>query len=297
MSGNDLVVEAPDRGDPFETGDTWRGDADLMQLTGPVNGLVETGEALKRGDFAEAGLDLAGTGLSALGFISDPLAGLFSVGIGFLVDHMEPFPTWLDQLCGDPEAIEAFSATWSNVGSRVHSTADEYVAAAGTASDDWSGLTPTAYRGAAHVGGTAIHGMGTGIQGVALGMEFAGAAVSYVRGLVRDQIVSLVSFALARAVEFLTIAGAGPAVARFVARVVKDTNSMRKKIDELIKTIERLNDKLGRLLMYLQQVGDKSQLWSQRVGLDKWTSLGDYAVPALQALSGEDDDAPAVAPV
>lgn len=288
---SELVVEGPVR----DGG--WRGDADLAQLAGPVDGLVETGDALRRGDFLEAGLDLAGTGMSALGFMSDPLAGLFSAGIGWLVDHVEPMPTWLDQLAGDPDRIEAFSATWSNVADRIHDTADDYGGAARSASVDWSGLTTTAYVGAAELGGQAIHGLGHGVSGVAVSMELAGAAVGYVRGLIRDTVVDLVAFALARVAEFLTVVGAGPAVARFAARAIGDTNRMRRRLDELLKTIDRLNQRLGMLLGHLDDLGRRAQAWSSRVGVDKWDRVAGTAVPILQAIAEEDDDGPSTVTV
>lgn len=284
---SELVVEGPVR----DGG--WRGDADLAQLAGPVDGLVQTGDALRRGDFLEAGLDLAGTGMSALGFMSDPLAGLFSVGIGWLVDHVEPMPTWLDQLAGDPDQIEAFSATWSNVAGRLHDTADDYDGAARSASADWSGLTTTAYVGAAQVGGQAIHGLGYGVSGVAVGMELAGAAVAYVRGLIRDTVVDLVGFALARLTEFLSVVGAGPAVARFATRAISDTHRMRRKLDDLLAAIDRLNHRLGSLLLHLDQLGRNAQAWSARVGVDKWDRVLGTGVPILQAIAEEDDDGPA----
>lgn len=289
-----LVVEAPNRPGPFEAG-PWRGEADLIQLTGPVSGLVSTAESLGRGDFLEAGLDLAGTGLSVLGFVSDPLAGLFSVGIGFLVDHLEPFPTWLDQLCGDPDAIEAFSATWSNVAGRVHEVADDYAAAARSATGEWSGVTSTAYEAAAEAGRGTLHALGSGIDGVAIAMELAGAAVGYVRGLVRDKVVSLVSFALARAVEFLSLVGAGSAIVRFAVRVARDATEIRKRLDGLLSSVQRLEDRLWRLLGHLDQVGSNAQQWSSRVGVDVWARAGDKVLPVLSALAAEDDDGPVVA--
>ncbi|MGH3994043.1 MAG: hypothetical protein ACRDSN_16485, partial [Pseudonocardiaceae bacterium] len=76
-----------------------------------VDSIVQTGKEIGDRDAAGITVQGAGVALDSLGAIVDPLGTLAAAGVGWLIEHCEPLRWPLDQLAGDPQAIEAVSQT------------------------------------------------------------------------------------------------------------------------------------------------------------------------------------------
>lgn len=243
MSENPLV--APEVDAPTST----------RKLLGPVDGLASTREALGRGDFVEGAVGGVSTGLETLGYITDPFGSLLSMGLSFMLDHVEPFPTWLDELAGDPDAIHAFATTWHNISSRVHSNAEEFQQAAVRASADWEGLSVGVYRDTAEDLSFVIDGFSKAITGVAGGVEVSGGIVAGVRALVRDTVAEIVSMCISKAVELLSVVLAPKAIMNIVSKVAELASTIGRFIDDLVSSMGKFGRYLDDLSTELQDLG------------------------------------------
>ena len=54
-------------------------------------------------------------GLDVLGFVANPLGTLVGAGIGWLIEHVSVLKEPLDDLAGDPGAINVVAAAWGEV--------------------------------------------------------------------------------------------------------------------------------------------------------------------------------------
>lgn len=246
MSSNPLV--APETSMP---------DSGALGLLQPVDNAVKGADAMAGGEFVEGSLSFAKGGLDVLGFISDPLGALFSWGVGWLIDHVEPFPTWLDQLAGDPDLIHSFASTWHNVSGRVHANADSFREAVQQARGDWSGLASEAYGATAQVVGASIDGMAVMITGVAGAVEVAGGLVGGVRSTVKDTISEIVGAIGSSLVKFLTVVLAPDAVRSLSTKVATLSAKIGKFIDDLITSMGKFGSMLDDLFKFLQEFGQK----------------------------------------
>ncbi|GAB3769285.1 hypothetical protein FB382_002501 [Nocardioides ginsengisegetis] len=258
MSGNDLVVGAVDSSTAF-TG------------AGALESLVGTANALENHDWVEASVMGVATGLETLGAIADPFGALVSAGIGWLIEHLEPFPTWLDQLAGSPDQIHAFASTWGNIATRVHDSSSEFLDAVGRASSEWDGVAIDAYRTAARAQAAIIDGFGSMVSGVAGATEAAGAIVAGVREIVRDAISQLIGYGLSKAVQLLTVALAPKAIAEISAKVAEWAARISAFVKGLVKSMGNLSGHLDELLRASEELGGSVKSLSE-----KWakTSVG-----------------------
>lgn len=242
MSGNDLIVDRVDSTSAF-TG------------AGPLESLVATGNALAGGDWVEASVMGVATGLETLGAIADPLGALLSAGVGWVIEHLEPFPSWLDDLAGDPDQIHAFASTWHNIADLVHDVSDDFLDAVGRATSDWDGVAISAYRGAARLQAAMIDGFAAAVTGVAGATEAAGAIVAGVREIVRDAISQLVGYGLSKVAQLLSVIFTGKAIAEIVAKVAEWAAKVSGFIKGLVKSVTNLSSHLDELVTAASDAG------------------------------------------
>ena len=77
------------------------------------------------GNWAEGLLNVASAAGSVGTFLADPLAGLFSAGFGWLMEHVSFLREPLDWLTGDQQTLDGMAQTWSSVSSYLTETATD----------------------------------------------------------------------------------------------------------------------------------------------------------------------------
>lgn len=246
MSADPLVVERTDTTSP---------------LAGTL--LLEDGEqlvhAVQNGDWVSGGLALFTGALDTVAAVSDPLGTLFAMGIGWVIDHVEPLNSWLEDLTGDGDQVRAFAGTWANVSTHLQQQADELtrVVAADLAGMD--GATIAAYRQLAadmaeHMGGASRWAVS-----MSTALEVAATLVQIVHDIVRDAIAQVLGAVASYAAELIFTAGlatplvieqAATRAAALAARIGKYVTRLLtsfRNLDELLSGLRRLFDDLGRL--------------------------------------------------
>ncbi|GAB2881182.1 hypothetical protein [Nocardioides pacificus] len=210
---------------------------------GPLDAMATSVEALDRGDWVEAGLNGAASGLETLNAACDPTGALVAAGLGWAMERFSPLRDWLDDTVGDPDRIHSFAVTWGNVGGRLHADADDYMKAARTAAAPWNGLASGAYEVSTGLVALIVHGYGALTQGVGAATDVAGSLVAGVRAIVRDALSECVAYALTKIARLLT-----PDAPRALAEIVAKVAEWSERVSTFIRALITTMGRLGRLL-------------------------------------------------
>ena len=96
-----------------------------VEMTTPFSGtfMLEDGEALctaiSSGDWVAGGMAAFSLALDGISMALDPIGSLIAMGLGWLMDHIEPLKGWLNDLTGDAGEVAGFAGTWQNIASHL----------------------------------------------------------------------------------------------------------------------------------------------------------------------------------
>ena len=226
--------------------------AQRKDTTTPLAGtfLLEDGEALVQAindkDWVAGGLALVGGAFDAAAAVSDPIGTLIAMGLGWVLDHVQPFNTWLEQLTGDADQVTAHAATWKNVQKHLQATAEAMASHVTTDLADMNGRTITAYHGAASDITRVINAAGTWAGAIGTALEVTAFIVQFVHDFVRDAISEVVGSILSYAAELIATFGlAWPIVAEQIAtRVASLIGQVGRNVKNLVTSARNLVKKL-----------------------------------------------------
>ena len=226
--------------------------AQRKDTTTPLAGtfLLEDGEALVQAindkDWVAGGLALVGGAFDAAAAASDPIGTLIAMGLGWVLDHVQPFNTWLEQLTGDADQVKAHATTWKNVQKHLQATAETMASHITTDLADMNGRTITAYQGAASDITHVINAAGTWAGAIGTALEVTAFIVQFVHDFVRDAISEVVGSILSYAAELIATVGlAWPIVAEQIAtRIASLIGQVGRNVKNLVTSARNLVKKL-----------------------------------------------------
>ena len=226
--------------------------AERKDTTTPLAGtfLLEDGEALVQAindkDWVAGGLAVVGGAFDAAAAASDPIGTLIAMGLGWVLDHVQPFNTWLEQLTGDADQVKAHATTWKNVQKHLQATAEIMASHITTDLADMNGRTITAYQGAAGDMTQAINAAGTWAGAIGTALEVTAFIVQFVHDFVRDAISEVVGSILSYAAELIATVGlAWPIVAEQIAtRIASLIGQVGRNVKNLVTSARNLVKKL-----------------------------------------------------
>lgn len=233
MSGDSLVEAAQDS-------TTW------YTALGPVETIMTTSDSLAAGDWVAGSVNGVFAGVETLAALSDPWGTLISMIGGFIMEHVHPFPEWLDDLCGDPDQIRAFALTWNNVATHVDENADEFISTVRKDAGGWVALAVGAYHVACDALEEVLHGFAGMLRGVGAAVELTAGIVAGVRAIVRDAISEIISWITGAAWKFLT-PYLPKGIQELASTVMEWASKVRRFLDDLVTTVESLCTKLDDL--------------------------------------------------
>ena len=226
--------------------------AERKDTTTPLAGtfLLEDGEALVQAindkDWVAGGLAVVGGAFDAAAAASDPIGTLIAMGLGWVLDHVQPFNTWLEQLTGDADQVTAHATTWKNVQKHLQATAETMASHITTDLADMNGRTITAYQGAAGDITQAINAAGTWAGAIGTALDITAFIVQFVHDFVRDAISEVVGSILSYAAELIATVGlAWPIVAEQIAtRIASLIGQVGRNVKNLVTSARNLVKKL-----------------------------------------------------
>ncbi|MEV4754689.1 WXG100 family type VII secretion target [Micromonospora sp. NPDC049559] len=217
----------------------------------------------RSGSWIDASIGGFAASMDALSVITDPLGSLVSMGLAWLMEHVEPLSDALDWLAGDPDQITAYGQTWSNVSAAAKESAADLRDAVARQTAGWTGAAADGYRGHAEIQRAAMLGIAEAAAGIAEIVRGAGLVVSLVRQLVRDLIAEFVSVLAVRIWEWLAEEGltlglatplvvsqVGTLVGRWMAKIARLLHGLVASLRRLMPMLQ----KLGRLIDSLKDL-------------------------------------------
>ncbi|MCP2291653.1 DUF6531 domain-containing protein [Nocardia amikacinitolerans] len=233
---NPLIAQAEDSTE-------WYSGVTLLET------VSDTYEAISSGSWVEAGLGIVGVGLEVAAVVVDPFGTLAGFGVGWLIEHVEPLQEALNWVAGDPDQIQAYAKTWSNVSEKINEAAEAHKRAVEQDIAEWTGATATAYRARAVETADALAAATKAAEAASQAIEMAGGVVAAVRMVVRDIVAQTVGRLAVWAAEAVFTLGVGiPVVATQAAvYVAKTMNTISKLFRKLASTMSKLTPLLRKL--------------------------------------------------
>ncbi|WP_435591471.1 DUF6531 domain-containing protein [Nocardia sp. bgisy118] len=209
----------------------------------------DTYKAISSGSWVEAGLGVVGVGLEVAAVVVDPLGTLAGFGVGWLIEHVEPLQEALNWVAGDPDQIEAYAKTWSNVSEKINEAAEAHKQAVEKDISEWQGATATAYRARAAETADALAAATKAAEAASQAIQMAGGVVAAVRMMVRDIVAQAVGRLAVWAAEAIFTLGVGTPVVAMQATVyvAKTLTTISKLFRKLASTMSKLTPLLRKL--------------------------------------------------
>jgi uncharacterized protein YukE len=304
----DSLIAGPEHEDAQPL-DSWEG-------AGAVSSVADLNNAWasEHRDPLQIAFTAAGAGLDSLGAVMNPLDGLATAAIGWMIEHVWWLHEPLDALAGDPTQITAQAQTWHRVAEQLSAVAMAYRAETADGVTGWEGGGRTAY-------GDAVDGFAARLDDTARNAEqisslllVTGAGVGTLRALIRDQIAEFVWLAVQLVfwygvVAFLTFGGSLAAGAlHIIVRALDLASSFARQISRLLDalsaaggTVGLLADSMRETALYarvatplLREVGTDVLAAADATHLGEVIEAGKQITNVGQAQAGWDDPPPGV---
>ena len=130
------------------------------------------------GNWGGLAVDAVVGGLDYLTFVEDPLQGLLSAGIGWLIDHVSFLSEPLDYLAGNADLVTEKSQTWKNISQALQTSSQDYATSAQALTSQYTGKASSAYAASAKNFADLVSTTAKHADNAATAMTVAGAAWS-----------------------------------------------------------------------------------------------------------------------
>ena len=264
MPDNPLIAEEKHDGTPYAG-------------VGILDSASGCGEAIRDGEWIEAGIDALSVGVSYVNYLDNPAGALLGWGVDWLFDHVEALSKPLDWLAGNPDAITAHAQTWGNIADAVTAARRDYMHAVSGDLSSWQGAAADAYRRRATDTGYLFEVMAIAADAIKAAITLSGQVVDAVRNKIRKWIAQLVGNLIAWLTEEAATAGvATPVVAE------QATMAIAKQAAEIAQLLLKLHKTITALLPLLRHLGEV--FWMLKGALDTQHATNGSAIS--RALSG-----------
>lgn len=253
-----------------------------------VAGFVDTltGESEGEGvDVIDAAIGGAGMVVDLVGSAANPLAAVFSAGVGWLLEHISFIREPLDALLGNPDEINANTHQLKSAALEMKMIADEHRQDVEAMGASWSGASNEAFRANQEQMAAQYEALGKTMDGTAAIYALSGALVCELRAMIFDWIADLVGELIAGAL----IAAASAAVT-FGGSIAAYCGYSATRAGMLAS---RMAARLSRLMAAMARFGARIARLTERMsglmkGLEKFADYGDYAKTAYDAVKPYD---------
>lgn len=252
-----------------------------LETATPFSGtrLLEDGAqlstAIRDRDWLSASLAGAAGVADAVSFALNPIAGIVAMGVGWILDHIEPLKSWLNDLTGDAGAVSGGAATWANIATCLTTAATDLTRSLNATLAEVTSQAVDAYKRlmsdvAAHLGMAQQLAAAIGT-----GLNVAASVVQVVHDLVRDAIADVIGLAVSCIIPLPNvIADVVAKVAKWVTRIgtkirglvtsFDSLNSLFHRADNLLATLRSVFNKVGNGMGRLSQAQDDLARWLGR---------------------------------
>lgn len=205
-------------------------------------------DAVRDGRWLEGGTALLDTLGDAAAALTDPIATLTSCGLGWVMEHLKPLSTWLEQLTGSAANVAQVAAQWTSTGASMRRAGDD-LSRRLTDLDGMSGGSIAAYVRFATDAARHLGASGEWAEAAASGLVSASTLVTRMQGVVKTAISKVVATAIeAMAVVAASFGlGMGYAIARVVTKVNEVVTRVVRPLRAVLGSVTALTGLVRRL--------------------------------------------------
>ena len=194
---------------------------------GEVNNLVDSAKAIYE---------------QAAGLAVDPIGGVVGMAVEWILQHIDPLKTWVNQLTGDSAQVYGMSSSWDSISSSLASVAQELQSTAEAAMSGMQGEAVRAYLERQAVVSSAIDGVSAASGAFGEALTKVADSVDSIHDAVVGAIGDIVGSCVSAAVEVILTAGiAAPvAEAQVAGKVAKWVGLIEPVLEILMEAIRAI---------------------------------------------------------
>ncbi|PXY23021.1 hypothetical protein DI005_23300 [Prauserella sp. PE36] len=219
-----------------------------------VSTVIDAVNQVKSGDWASALASGSALASDVLGAVADPIGAVAGQLIGWMLEHVEPLRMVLHQLTGNPDMVQGYADTWTNISGRMAEQGEDYLKRVPDETGDWSGEGGDAYRASAVSTIQLCAGAAQGADAVSSAAAKMKDVVAAVRTAVRDILADLAGGLVSAAIQAATVVLAPGAVKTIITRIAKAGIDIANWITKLAVVISRLSAVIVDLLQALDEL-------------------------------------------
>lgn len=194
---------------------------------GEVNNLVDSAKAIYE---------------QAAGLAVDPIGGVVGMAVEWILQHIDPLKTWVNQLTGDSAQVYGMSSSWDSISSSLASVAEELQSTAEAAMSGMQGEAVRAYLERQAVVSSAIGGVSAASGAFGEALTKVADSVDSIHDAVVGAIGDIVGSCVSAAVEVVLSAGilAPVAEAQVAGKVAKWVGLIEPVLEILMEALQAI---------------------------------------------------------
>ena len=194
---------------------------------GEVNNLVDSAKAIYE---------------EAASLALDPIGGLTGMAVEWILQHIDPLKTWVNQLTGDSAQVYGMSSSWDSISSSLASVAEELQSTAQAAMSGMQGEAVRAYLERQAVVSSAIDGVSAASGAFGEALSKVADSVDSIHDAVVGAIGDVVGSCVSAAIEVVCTAGlAAPvAEAQVASKVAKWVGLIEPVLEILVEAVKAI---------------------------------------------------------
>ncbi|SDC33381.1 WXG100 family type VII secretion target [Actinokineospora iranica] len=249
-----------------------------------VAGFVDTLVADSEGE----GVDVIDATLGGVGMVVDlvssaanPLAAVFSAGVGWLMEHISFIREPLDALLGNPDEINANTDQLKTAALEMKMIAQEHREDLASVGESWEGQSSEAFRANMEQMAAEYEALGSTMDGTAAIYALSGALVCELRAMIFDWISEFIGELIAGALiaAAAAVPTCGGSVATFAGyagvRASMLATKMARRLAKLVQAMTRMGERIGDLTKKMSGLIK---------ALERFSDYGDKAKTAYDAV-------------
>ncbi|MEV7092892.1 hypothetical protein AB0M80_08580 [Amycolatopsis sp. NPDC051045] len=248
MTENALVTEAKKK---VEEGSS------ALEGAGMAQDFWDAAAKAADGDWTEGLLNL-GFGVAGVAeFLQDPIAGLASMGLGWLIEHVEFLRAPLDWVTGNQEQLDVMQETWGNISDEIDAVAKDLLETVKADSAEWTGQGADAYRAFAAELGDMYSGVAGGAKAVSVLIDVCKSILNVVRSVLRDLLTECIGKLISILMRYPGPAAPAGLAGEGTVEIVSTGRRMQEWLQKLVRAFQKGLRQFNDLSELFRKVGGK----------------------------------------
>ncbi|WP_410608956.1 WXG100 family type VII secretion target [Amycolatopsis sp. lyj-109] len=248
MTENALVTEAKKKVDEGSS---------ALEGAGMAQDFWDAAAKAADDDWTEGLLNLGFGAAGVMEFVQDPIAGLASMGLGWLIEHVEVLRAPLDWVTGNQEQLDVMQETWSGISDEIDAVAKDLLDTVKADSAEWQGQGADAYRAFTAELGDMYSGVAGGAKAISVLIDVCKSILNVVRSVLRDLLTECIGKLISILLRYPGPAAPAGVAGEGTAEIVKCGRRMSEWLQKLVRAFRKGISQFNHLSGLFRTVGQK----------------------------------------